>query len=62
MFYSEKRMEVFGMQKRENITKVFSSNIYIRNTENRTIFRCVVRKLRGLYKKYRKNRTKYLII
>ena len=34
MFYSEKRMAVFGMQKREKITKVFSSNIYIRNTKN----------------------------
>lgn len=39
MFYSEKRMAVFGMQKMEKNTKEFSSNIYIRNTKNRTIFR-----------------------
>lgn len=38
MFYLKKRMAVFGMQKREKNTKVFSSNTYIRNTKNRIIF------------------------
>lgn len=34
----KKRMAVFGMQKREKNTRVFSSNTYIRNTKNRIIF------------------------
>ena len=38
MFYFKKRMVVFGMQKREKHTKVFSLNTYIRNTNNRIIF------------------------
>lgn len=57
MSYSKKRMAVFGMQKREKITKVFSSNYISVIRRIGQYSGCAVRKITGLYKKHRKNRT-----